>query len=155
AGAARAASRLSAEVGAPLLILRIAAGDPQPEVLGDCFRSLLEIAPDRHLALVARHMVDESEPVAEQAALALGDSRLAAALAPLRDMAERSTGARRKVLFVAMALLRQDAANAYLLGIVENAAAPTALAALEALAVQKHDPKVRDALDAAVAARDD
>jgi hypothetical protein len=155
-GAARAAGRLPVDVALPLLVLKVTQGDPQPEVLGDCFRSLLEVAPERMIGPVSERL-EGAEEVAEQAALALGESRLEGAFAPLRDYADRAagTGTRRRAVLVALAILRRDEANAYLLGLIRDAPRRTAALAVEALAIHKHDPRLRDAALAAVRARDD
>lgn len=153
AGAARAAARLPAEVAVPLLVLRASLGDPEADVLGDCFRSLLEVAPGRIDFVALRLDADEAE--AEQAALALGESRLPAAFAPLRDYASRTVGARRSAALVALALLRRDEAYDHLLALVAGAELPTASSALEALAVHKHDARLRAAALAAARARGD
>jgi hypothetical protein len=154
AGAARAAGRLPADVGVPLLVLRASLGDPQPEVLGDCFRALLEAAPERMLGFVAARL-DADAAEAEQAALALGESRLEGAFAPLAGYAERALGPRRAIALLALALLRRDEAYAALLALVAEADLPTAASALEALAVHKHDARLRDAALAAARARGD
>jgi hypothetical protein len=154
AGAARAAAALDPDVAVPLLVLKASAGDPQPEVLGDCLRGLLAAAGARALPWVVARL-DADEAVAEQAALALGESRLEPAFAPLRELAEHASGDRRRVALLALALLRQDAALAYLLGLVREAARATAAAALEALAIHKHDDRVADAARAAARAHGD
>src|SRR5262249_53222408 len=126
-----------------------------PEVLGDCFRSLLAIAPDRHLGFVVERLDAEDPSVAEAATLALGESRVAAAFAPLRDLAERATGTRRRAALLALALLRHDAANASPRAALEHAAAATAPLARGALAVHKSAPRLRAATLSAVAAQGD
>lgn len=154
AGAARAAARLSPDVAVPLLVLRAEIGDVEPPVLGDCFRALLDADAVRGLGFVAARL-EGSEEVAEQAAVALGESRLEAAFAPLRDYAERAAGARRATALLALALLRRDEAVAYLVGLVREAHGKTAEAAIDALAIHKHDARVREAVLAAVRARGD
>jgi len=153
-GAARAAPRLPSDVAVPLLVLKATVGDSNVEVLGDCFGSLLDVAPERMLRFVAERLEAE-EGTAEQAALALGESRLETAFVPLREYSERATGARRGVALLALALLRRDEAYAYLYALVGEADTRTAALALDALAVHKHDARVRDAALAAARARGD
>jgi len=152
AGAARAAARLPPDVAVPLLVLRAEIGDLEPQVLGDCFRALLDADAARGLAFVAARL-DGKEEVAEQAALALGESRLETAVAPLCEYAERVAGPRRATALIALALLRRDEAVAYLVALVREANEKTATAAIDALAIHKHDARVRDAVLAAVKAR--
>ena len=152
AGAARAAARLPPDVAVPLLVLRAEIGDLEPQVLGDCFRALLDADAVRGLGFVAARL-DGKEEVAEQAALALGESRLEAAFALLREYAERVAGARRATALIALSLLRRDDTIAYLVGLVREANEKTAEAAIDALAIHKHDARVRDAVLAAVRAR--
>jgi hypothetical protein len=154
AGAARAAARLPPDVAVPLLILRAEIGDVEPPVLGDCFRALLDADPARGVAFVAARL-DGKEDLAEQAALALGESRVEAAFAPLCEYAERAAGERRKTALLALALLRRDEAVAYLVGLVREAHEKTAEAAIAALAIHKHDPRVRETVLAAAKARRD
>lgn len=74
ANAARAASCLATDVAVPLLRHKAHVGDAEPQVLGECFRALLALEPGRSFDFVAEWL-DEEGDAAEQAALALGDSR--------------------------------------------------------------------------------
>ena len=135
----------NAEVGEPLLRLKIAAGEGDGEVLGECFGALLEVAGGTSFEFVVGYLDDAREDVAEAAALALGGARSDGAFAALRDRAEEWGGAeRRRVLFLAIALLRTDEAWGYLIERVGDAAPPTATAAIEALATFRHDDALRD-----------
>ncbi|HVT80035.1 MAG TPA: HEAT repeat domain-containing protein, partial [Phycisphaerae bacterium] len=67
----------------PVLRLKALTGDEQPEVLGEVFASLIRHDPRSHLPFVTRFLDHEEEPIVEAAALALGESRQAAALPAL------------------------------------------------------------------------
>jgi len=75
AGAARAISCGNPREVESLLRFKVLVGDPEPEVIGECFTGLLSIAKDECLPFVARYLADDNDAVREFAALALGDSR--------------------------------------------------------------------------------
>jgi HEAT repeat protein len=155
--AARAlAASGDAAVAEPLLRLKVAAGEDDPEVLGECFAALLELAPEPSLPFVTAFLDGRHDATAEAAALALGGSRLPAAFGPLRERAEAFTGStRRRALLVAIALLRRDEAWSYLLERIEDAAPATAVAAIDALATFRHDDTVRERVLEAATRRGD
>ncbi len=80
------------DVAEPLLRLRIETGEGEADVLGECFGALLEVAPKQSLSYVEAFLASRDDAAAESAALALGSSRLDAALPPLRTQAERTVG---------------------------------------------------------------
>jgi HEAT repeat protein len=94
---------------------------------------------------VAARLEDADPALAEQAALALGESRHPEALAALRRSYEDAVeGARRRVLLIAIVMLRSDEAHAFALDQVAQARQATAMQAIDALAIYQHDPRVRD-----------
>jgi len=84
-GSARALAYWGTGAGALLLRFKILTGDREPEVLGECFSSLLHIEPSRSLELVASYLDDEEPAIAEGAALALGESHREEALEILKQ----------------------------------------------------------------------
>jgi hypothetical protein len=140
-----------------LLRAKALAGDAEPQVLGECFTGLLTVEPDESLAFVAEHLAHADEAVRELAALALGESRLDAALAPLKGAwAGVLVGEGfRRTLLRAAAAHRSEAAFDWLLTIVAESRVPVALEAIEALAVYRHNAKLNQRLEAAVRARGD
>jgi HEAT repeat protein len=142
-GAARALGCVTASISEPLLRYKLCVGDAESAVIGDCFRSLLDVAPAA-LALVAERLAGDDEAVAEQAALALGESRQPAAFPILRDHLEHApTSSRRRTLLTALVLLRSDEARDFVLGQVATASPATAKHAVDALAIFQHDPTLR------------
>lgn len=128
-----------------LLRFKIRTGDPEPAVIGACFGSLLALAPTASLAYVAGFLDDNLDERAEGAALALGESRLAAAAPILIAWCERVTAdVRARVGYLALALLRDEAGNARLIDVVATGAEDDALAALRALATFKADPRLTE-----------
>lgn len=150
---AASGDRITAE---PLLRLRLAVGEKDPEALAEDFTALLELSADDAVGFVATHLDARDDAVAEAAAISLGGSRRGAALAELTRRLETTiSGARRRVLSLAIALLRSDDAWSFLLRRIAEADPSVAADALRALATFSHDAKLRDQLGKVVAARDD
>jgi HEAT repeat protein len=151
--AAAALGNSGLEVCGALLHLKVLTGDREPDVLGACFKGLLRLAPRRYLPVVAAALAS-GQATAEAAAIALGESRLPEAL-PLLKQAIASAGASRldEGLFLGLALLRSDDANAHLLSLIERAPEGRAAAAVNALALHRHDERLSAQVRAAVAAR--
>jgi hypothetical protein len=132
------------DVGVPLLRFKARLGDADPRVLSACLTGLLSLAPDSSLELVER-FIDEGRPEpAEAALLALGESRLPAALAVLRRAAETLVSQElRAVAFVAIGLLRSDAAWDYLLEVIGQQSVSQAGHALSALGTYRRVESLR------------
>jgi hypothetical protein len=139
-----------------LLRSKVLSGDAEPQVLGECFTSLLSAEPEESIGFVAGYLGHADDGVRELAALALGESRLEGALAPLKDAWNGVLlGAElRRTLLRAAAAHRSEAAFDWLLTIVADARAPVALEAIEALALYRHNAKL-ERLEAAVRDRAD
>ena len=86
--AARAIGRVERPEAALLLRLRALTGDPEPEVVGTCFQSLLAIEGRAGLGFVSQFLAPGGDLGAE-AALALGMTHEAEAFALLKDHWER------------------------------------------------------------------
>jgi HEAT repeat protein len=154
--AARAIAYRGSEDGAPLLRLRILAGDSEPRVTGECLAALLRIAPVRSLPFVVGFLDSPDPETAEAAALALGESRLEEAFEPLRSWSGRIRSVEgRRVALLAIALLRRDAALEYLLGLVRDGPPPLAAQAITALGIYKDDEALRKRVAEAAASRNE
>jgi hypothetical protein len=106
--------------------------------------------------LVADRLQGENEVLAETAALALGESRLPAALSPLLTVWENPRGpALRRTLLTAIALHHSDEAFDFLCDLVAGAPAVEAEAALAALAIFRDDLRRRRAIERILRRRDD
>jgi hypothetical protein len=145
--------------GEPLLRLRLAVGERDPEALAEDFAALLELAgdDDETVAYVATHLDDRDEAIAEAAALALGGSRRTTALAALVKRLEGGLifGARRRVLSLGVALVRSEAAWSWLLRRLAEAEPRAAEDALRALATFSHDEKLVERVRRTLAERED
>ena len=125
----------------------LAVGDNEPEVIAQCFDSLFALARDASTTF-AVEMLERPE-LAEAAAIALGGHRATDALDALVAWCERCRAEqRRRVGYVALALLRADAANAKLLDTVRTGSHDDAVAAARALATFKDDTTIAEALRA-------
>jgi hypothetical protein len=157
AGAARALAELALpDAALPLLRLRIRVGEPDPRVLGEYLSALMRLAPMDSLELVAAHL-DSADPAqVEAAAFALAEHRSAETLQVLVRWLERQVIAElRRLGFLAVALLRTDAAVDYLLEQLAQADDSRAFAALAALELHREDAACVERVRAAVAARGD
>lgn len=138
AGAADALAATGEEVCAAILHVKAMAGDKEPDVLGACYRGMLALAPRRYLRVVAEALAAGEE----SAAIALGESRLPGALPLLQEALEGLGGALQDGVLLGIALLRSEEANAYLVQLVEEGPEGRAAAAVEALALHRHDEKL-------------
>lgn len=123
--------------GGALLRFKLLVGDSEPEVLAACLESVLHLggAHDFVAGLLAR-----GGERAEAAALALGARRDDRAFEPLVAWCGESLPEpRRRVGYVALALLRSERAIAWLVAIVRDGERGDALAAAKALATFKDD----------------
>jgi hypothetical protein len=152
AGTALALGQRGDEGAAALVHLKLLSGDAVPEVSGACMEALLGIDAERYLSAVEEALDDPR--LGELAALALGESRHPKALAILERAVEPSAPvATTATLMLAMALLRTDAAVDALVAHVAESPERKALAAVEALTVQRHSPGLPKRLRAAAKGR--
>jgi hypothetical protein len=138
-----------------LLRFKVLTGDAEAEVLAACLESLFSLARDASyefaVGLLAAH--DER---AEVAALALGGGRFADAFAPLSAWCIGATSEQRhRIGYLALALLRADAATAYLLDAIRSHGRLDALAAARALSTFHSDVALADQVRAAAAQHKD
>ena len=155
-GARAAAAQALAYSGttAARLLLRFKAriGDEDPDVTAECFSGLLRLESEEALPFVAEFLRAHDLGVQEAAVMALGGSRRPEAVDLLEAFWRTQTDSTlRETALVALALLRQPAANAFLLALVASGSSADADAALAALAVHHYDVRIREQAGAAVA----
>ncbi len=140
-----------------LLRSKVLAGDPEPQVLGECFTGLLSVEPEESLGFVGAFLRHADEAVRELAALALGESRLEAALAPLQEAygGVLVGDEFRRALLRAAAAHRSEAAFDWLLAILGEGRLAVALDVVDVLAIYRHNVKLEERVAAAVAERGD
>ena len=112
----------------------------------------MSIAPALSLPFVAGRLDADDDRLAEAAALALGESRRREALPELTARVGGAHAEFRRVLLLAIGLLRTEAGIAYLLDCVANADARPAADAVAAMSLYRHDIAVKARLAAAVEA---
>ena len=157
-GAVRAISCGNPREAELLLRAKALHGDHEPEVLGECFTGLLAVEPDESPAFVARFLDRcHDETIRELAALALGESRLPAALDRLQAAWDDVLPSRsfRRALLRASALHRSEAAFAWLLAFVADGDPRVAEDTLDALAMHKRNATLTERVRAALGARKD
>ena len=152
--AARGLGSTGRDEAALVLRLKLRIGDRSPDVLAECMTGALKCDPARSVDLVAGFFDSEIPDAAEIAALALGESRLPAALRPLRDAFDRARDmALRRAILLGAAVLRRPEAIDWLLSVVANGVTPDAVGAVEALKLYRGDANVEPRVRAAVVAR--
>lgn len=139
---------------APLLRLKIAIGDTDPEVTAACLSALLRVDAITGLPFVATLLRHKDQGLAETAALALGESRLAEAFALLQDWwGEQLTPSGSRTALLALAMLRSEESLLFLQALVAQTEPTTARQTLDVLSMYKHDAALRQQLAQIVAER--
>ncbi len=149
--AARAIAASGAYGAEALLVHKTLCGDDESEVIYQTAAGLLQIAPDRGLAIAEELVASGDAEVAGQVAHALGASRLEAAFDVLTQALEERSELEAPVL-AGLSAMRREEALAFLLGQIESGSSRRASLALEALAIHRHNEdlcaRVGDAIDA-------
>ncbi len=140
AAAADALAHRGDRAGAGLLLLKLAVGDVEPQVLIACHAALLHLAPDVSLPRLASMLGGNDEGAADVAALVLGESRLDAALELLLTALRDVFPGRRARAMGALALFRSERATSALLMVVASGRRADATAAVKALARRAFEP---------------
>jgi len=153
-GAVRALAWSGRPESVPLLRLKALQVDSSVDVMGECFTALLAIAPGSSVDFVARYLDSSDAAIAEAAALALGESHLAAAVeALISKWGVHPADALRSALVAALALARSDSAFDFLFSRIEAANEKIAVEIISALALYRHDDRIRNRVDALVESR--
>ena len=144
AAAARSIGDSGRREGVPLLEFKILIGDAEPEVLTECFASLLRLSA---VEFVEPYLSSEDPVLTESAALAFGEARVEGTERALIAASEREET--RKVVYLALAMMRTRIAIDHLLAMIEAGDER----AVEALEIYRYDEalmaRVRAALDRA------
>jgi hypothetical protein len=152
--AARALGQMAGDEGALVLRLKARLGDESAEVMGQVFDSILAIEGARALPFVGG-FIKHADERGEEAALALGSSRLAEAFDVLRQAWDAARDRQfRAVLLRAISLSRLDTALDWLVKLVREGRLADATAALEALALHAGSEEIREQVKAAADGRE-
>ncbi len=156
AGAIRAIGEAGRPEGVLLLRLKALLDDKEDEIVAECFGALLRLDPGSSVEFVAQFLTSRSGGLGEQAALALGESRLDAAFDVLRGAWERGGASeQRRTLLVAIAMVRSDRALEFLLERLAAESGPVAADALAGLAFYARDEAVRERVEGIIGERGD
>lgn len=149
-GAVRAAAYEGSDGAELLLRAKALSGDKDPTVTGECLSALMQIAPTESTGFVADFLGTEDAAIAEQAALALGESHLLKAFDHLRQAWITAGDGRRQLLVLPIALLRLDESFAFLLEIITSAPRALQAEAIRAAEIYRTSPDRFDQIQQAV-----
>jgi HEAT repeat protein len=154
--AALALEQLNRPEGALLLRLKLLIGDPVPAVMGQCFASMLNIAPQTAVSFI-RHFLDSpSEDVRIEAASALAQCRDPQAVAVLREYWRNPLISKdlRQAVLINLGASPVPAAADFLLEVVSGEPIALATTALKALANSRFRNDIQPRLAEAISTRD-
>ena len=155
AGAVRAIACAEPLAAEAVLRAKALLGDAEPEVVGECLAGLLQVEPEESAGFVAGFLDVSDAAIREQAALALGGSRLDSALDLLRERwdAEPLKGEAQRFLLRGAVLHRSEAAFGWLLDVIARGDPHTAAWLVEELAVYRTNARLCGRLRDVVEAR--
>jgi hypothetical protein len=129
-------------------------GDKDPEVMSDCFTSILALEGREGVTMVTPYSHAADPEVREAAILALGASRRTDAVDWLiAQFATTADPTGRKCILLSLSTSRVEAAIDFLLGLIRNATPATSALATDALSIHSRDEQLRTRIDDAIAAR--
>jgi HEAT repeat protein len=154
--AARAIEQLNRIEGALLLRLKLLLGDQQPAVMGQCFESLLSLAPPGVVVFLTRFLHSSNQEVQLEAASALAQCRDPQAVTILRQYWQDPflPDDIRHALLINLGASPLAEAAEVLLEVIAREPLPLASTALTALANSRFQTDFRPRIVAAVTQRD-
>jgi HEAT repeat protein len=152
--AVRAIHQLGGDESVLLLRLKARLGDSSPLIIGHVFDALLDLEHDRAVPFVSEYLKSKDEELRDEAALALGSSRLTSALGVLISAWNEFPGEEfGGVLLRAVSASRLSEAIQFLLDVLRTGTVRQSAAALEALKVHEHSPEIQALIKEATASR--
>jgi hypothetical protein len=155
--AARGLGQMAGEESALVLRLKARMGDESPQVIGQVFDSLVAIEGPTRVEAALRFVagfLPRADETAEEAALALGSTRLEDAFEILRKAWTASRDPEfRALLLRAISVSRLESAIAWLVEMVRSGRKADAADALEALALHTASEEIRRQVETAVKER--
>jgi HEAT repeat protein len=136
-----------------LLRVKALAGDTEPEVMGQCFTSLLDLAPGDSIPFVARFLSREGDVSAEGATALAACPREEAVNALTARLAKTRGHESRRAILLALSASRLESARDFLLSMVEKGSERDAVAAVESLSASRFKDEVAERLRRAAASR--
>ncbi|MGB9454936.1 MAG: hypothetical protein WCB12_02770 [Bryobacteraceae bacterium] len=154
AEAVRGLAEMEGDEAALLLRMKARLGDEEPQIVGQVFDALWKLEGEAALLFVGSFLESGRDEIREEAALALGASRFAAAVALLRNACAGSRDLRfREVLFRALSLSRRPEAWEFLRSILKTGRRTDAKAVLEALELHRENPEIQRLIEEFTAER--
>jgi len=152
--AARAIAQMDGDEAILLLRLKARVGDTESELLGQIFDCLFQLERDGAVPFVAGFLKPALGSAAEEAALALGASRIAAAAQPLQECFPHQRDPEfRAILLRAISATRQPDALEFLYNLIRNGREVDVLRTLEALAIHRDSADIRRQTEEAASGR--
>jgi HEAT repeat protein len=154
--AAVAIGQVGREEGAMLLRLKALLSDREPEVTGQCFTSLLGLAPMEALRFVSRFLEHDNDDVCAEAASALAVSRESEAVEILKTFWKTRVrpDVRRAILISLGASPLREGAD-FLLMVLSNESGELATQALNSLASSRYRAEMRTQIRTALDTKQD
>jgi HEAT repeats len=148
--AVRALTQLGGDEAVLLLRLKARLGDRRPLIIGHVFDALLSLERERAVAFVTEYLNSADEELRDEAALALGASRLqSAAKVLMKTWEEARSEIFRATLLRAISSSRLPEAIEFLLEILKTGPARQSAAAIEALKLHEHSAEIQALIAAA------
>lgn len=156
-GAIRAAANGTPREAELLLRSKALAGDAEPAIVGECLSALMSVEPEGSVAFVAKWLGNADDALRDLAALALGESRVPAALDVLKSawMEPVVADELRFALVRAAAAHRSEAAFDWLLSIAADSRPVVAARVIESLEPYKNNARLAERLRSVLASRGD
>ncbi|MBV8073355.1 MAG: HEAT repeat domain-containing protein [Acidobacteriaceae bacterium] len=133
ADAIRGLEQLDGEDAILLLRFKARVGDEDARITGQAFDSLLRLDPAESVSFVVSFLTHKKDEVREEAALALGASRLSSAVDELKAAWSRDSGRDTDLFLRAISSARTADAVEFLLDLVRNGRQSEAIGAVHAL----------------------
>ncbi|MBV8847246.1 MAG: HEAT repeat domain-containing protein [Bryobacterales bacterium] len=154
--AALAIGQFGRDEGALLLRLKALLGDREPEVTGQCFNSLMAIAPRDSLAFIRRFLENTDEAVVAEAAGVLATSREPEAIEILKTFWKtRAPIEARKAILISLGASTMREAAEFLLAVLAQESSELASQALRALAASRFHRDMQAQIQAALKEKQD
>jgi HEAT repeat protein len=148
--AVRAIEQMNGEEATLLLRLKARIGDRRPIVIGQVFDSLLNLASREGVVLVSEYLKAADPEIRDEAALALGASRLPEGVKALIDAWHETVDHEfRGVLLRALSSSRQQEALDFLLDLIRTGSQRHAELALDALKLHEKSPDIQALIERA------
>ncbi len=153
--AALAIAQLGGIESVLLLRLKTLAGDREPEVIGQCFTGLLDLAPADYIPFVAGFLKTDSDVRFEAAAALAELPDPAAVTAVTAHFAKSRNEETRRAIVLSLGASRLEPARDFLLTVLADAEIEEAIASVRALAASRFREEVKDRVRALAANRAD